>query len=301
MNKKIIISLFATALILLSAFVVYYFFFSFYTTQEANIEKQTPDLASAVNGKIIEVNINKGDNVKKGEIIIKIDPTKYQKEFDETISKLIESQKKLKISSQDVEKINESIKEARDEFEKASKNLENANQDYSLYKNSFKDGTVTKKDLNNAIKNLETAREKYKEAQEEFEEISEEYKETLANNTNQTQQIEKIIEQVEQAKINLSNTAIVMPYDGTVEEINAKINDNIQENQIIAKIIPDNCKIIANFNSSEEIKKGKKAVIYTKKGVFKGKVTKTEENSVIITTSGEILKNPDIVKIKVKK
>ena len=80
-----------------------------------------------------------------------------------------------------------------------------------------------------------------------------------------------------------------------------KINDTIKQNQSVVSIIPDACIIIAEFKNLKNIKKGKKAYIYTKDNKFKGKVVDSDKNKVFVSTSGEITKNTEIIKIKIKK
>ncbi len=223
-------------------------------------KNQTIELKSNVEGKIVELLISENSPVKKGEIVAKTNTEEYEKELDEAQKKLDEAQKELKISSEDSKKINDALKKAKDELDYAQSNLENANNDYVRYKNDFSDGVVTQKDLNNALKNLEIAKEQYNKAQENLNNVKNSYQNISKNNPDKNE-IDELLKQVENAKIKLSDTTIVSPYDGTVLKLNVKIEDNIKEGDTIAVIALDGKETLFKIFKFEvvKVKKGQKS------------------------------------------
>ena len=73
--------------------------------------------------------------------------------------------------------------EARAYFYKSKELLERANSDLVEYRNAFKDGTVTKKDLSNAQRNLDYATARYSESYKLYQKADNNLKEmTLRTN-----------------------------------------------------------------------------------------------------------------------
>ena len=156
---------------------------------------------------------------------------------------------------------------AKDNIEQAKLDLENANSDYIRYKNEFKDGTVTKKDLDNAIHNLEIAKENYEKTQESLKTTSVDLIEVISKKDNQMDNAQEILEDLQKAKLELSSATIIAPKNGKIINLNTKIGDVVDNDKVMFTIVPDECYIIANFKKlpKTNLKIGQKAnvKIYT--------------------------------------
>ena len=109
----------------------------------------------------------------------------------------------------EISKINIKMKQAQKNIDVAKQNLENANNDYVLYKIQFKDGTVTKKDLEKAIKNLELAQVEFEEAQAQVGLNSSALEKIVSKKDIQLDEMKTLIHELEQAKLELSFATII--------------------------------------------------------------------------------------------
>jgi len=146
-KKRIIIPvIIGIALILLGIFGA--IFSSFYmTTSNARVDEFQIPVLSKTDGKISKILVKNGSDVKKGEIIFQLESDVDAEDIEELERKFYLSQENLKKFENELEKNNIIINQTKKNIDDAKINLENANNDYVIYKNEFKDGTVTKKDL----------------------------------------------------------------------------------------------------------------------------------------------------------
>lgn len=237
---------------------------SFYlTTSNAFVEEYLIPVQAKTKGKIIELNLQENMTVKKGEIIAELEASLNANNVKKLEEEFALAQENLKSYEDEISKINIKTKQNTKNIDEAKINLENANDDYILYKNSFKDGTVTKKDLNKAIKNLEIAQMQFEEAQAQLKLTSTSLEKIISQKDAQIDEIKILIHELEQAKYELSSATITASKNGIVSNIKAKIGDTVDKDTNIATIIPDECIILANFKKlpSKNLKVGQKATV----------------------------------------
>lgn len=246
-KKRIMIPLIiALALILLG--VLGAFYSSMYiSTTSAYVDEYSINISPKISSKIIELNLNNDSIVKKGEIVAELDSSEYISEIKNLETKFEDIEKELKSFDEEISKANAKSKQTKDTITQAKLNLENANGDYIRYKNEFKDGTVTKRDLDNAINNLELAQEQYQKAQDELKNASESLKTLILKKDSQMNETKKILEDLQNAKLELTNATLVAPKSGKIINLNAKVGDIADNNKVLFSILPDECFIIANF------------------------------------------------------
>lgn len=241
------------------------------TTTNAYIDEYLIQITPKISSKIIEINLNNDSTVKKGEIIAELDGSRFTNEIKELEIKFSEIQTELKSFDKEIDRMNSKSKQTKVGIEIAKINLENANDDYIRYKNEYKDGTVTKKDLNKAIKNLELAQEQYEIAQKDLKSTSEILDEMISKKDSQMEQAREILEDLEEAKFELSSATIISPKNGKILNLSAKVGDMASNDKVLFEILPDECHIIANFKKlpNTNLKVGQKATVKVYSAGFK--------------------------------
>lgn len=294
-NKKNKIIILAISIFVLLLFVVLICFnLFFYQTTNVKINTNFVSITPKVKGIITELNAQDKQEIKKGEIIAQIAPEKYEEVLFEAQKKLKTAQEKLKLSNADIEKMGSIAASNENSIENAKKNLENANSDFILYKNAFQDGSVTKQDLEKATKNLNIAKEQYYAAQNNLKTTKESLNSAIYKKNSQYEEINKLIAQVEQAKLDLSNTTLISPINGIIVNKNVKIGTLINSQEPIITIIPYECEIIGKFDNKQikKIKINQEAIVKIGFKEFKGKVESIQNNEVKV----KLIFNKDIAK-----
>ena len=258
--------LFPFAIIL--AFVILSVFGAFHsslyqTTTNAYVDDYLVKIYPKISSKIMELNIENNSDVKKGEILAELDGSEYTQKIKELEDKFNHLQNELNNTDKEIKEINLKANKNKDIMEKAKVNLENANYDYVRYKNEYKDGTVTKKDLNNAIENLKIAQEQYQNAQNELKSTSRKLQEIMIKKNSQTDETREIFEILEETKYKLSDATIISPKNGKIINLNVKIGDIANTEEVLFTIKPEECFVIANFKkqANNTFKTGQKATV----------------------------------------
>ena len=276
------------------------------TTSNAYVSEYLIPVQSKIEGKIIELNLQEGMNVKKGEILAELESNLDLKRVEQLENDFSRAQQELKSFEDEISKINIKMKQAQKNIDVAKQNLENANNDYVLYKIQFKDGTVTKKDLEKAIKNLELAQVEFEEAQAQVGLNSSALEKIVSKKDIQLDEMKTLIHELEQAKLELSFATIIAQKSGIITDISAKLGDLVNEKTKMATIIPQECTIMANFKKlpSKNLKVGQKASvkIYTTSfKTFEGEVVEIlPEKSNLIPAKIKITTGLKDRKIKTK-
>lgn len=262
-KKRIMIPLIiALAFVFMSIFGAYYS--SFYqTTTNAFVDDYLIKVTPKISAKIIELNLENNSIVKKGEIIAELDGSKYSSEVKSLEEQFDKIQQELKTYEFEIEKMKLQNAVVKKDIEETKLDLENANSDYVRYKNEYKDGTVTKKDLDSAIHNLEIAKDNYEKAQENLKNSSVELIEAISRKEEQFDMAQEILENLQNAKMELSGATIISPKNGKIIELNAKTGDVVNNDKVMFAIIPDECYVIANFKKlpKTNLKIGQKASV----------------------------------------
>ncbi|MBQ8635706.1 HlyD family secretion protein [bacterium] len=280
-------------------------FSSFYlTTSNAYVDDYQYFLTSKTDGKILQVNVENGAEVKRGELLIRLENDKDIDDIVNSEKELNKAQDELARLEDEINKIKAMSKLAEKNIKDAESNLKNANYDYTRYANEFKDGTVTKKDLNKAVLNLETAQNQFEQAQQQLNLAKEKLNKTLAKKDNQTDELEELSEELEEAKLNLSYAMVTSPRNGVVSEITLQAGDFVKKGERLASITSDKCYVMAKFKKmhADDLKLEQKASIkiYTLDfKIFEGEIVEImPEKSNLIPVKIKITN--DIGKCKIK-
>ena len=263
-QKKRVIVPVITAIVFIVFGIFSLIYSSFYqSTDDAFVEAHMVYLSPKVSGEIVELNVDDNTLVKKGEILAQIDTRDYEIALKNAEAKLEKAQAELKVSTSDIDKMSAMTNQNKNNIETAKSKLEYANSDYIRYKNAYKDGAVTKQDLDNAIKNLDVARAQFAAAQDGLKATDSALKSTISKKASQMAEIKKLMTDVDQARLNLSYTTIVAPVDGTVTNKTVELGNYVQTAHPIMTIVPKDCYVVANFKETQltNMKKGQKVTI----------------------------------------
>ena len=85
-----------------------------------------------MNGEGFKGYVKAGDTVKKGDLLLEIDPNDYQVKLDQAEAKLAEAKARLNVSNHDVSKNTSDMHQASDDRVSAMSKLDFAQKDYSI-------------------------------------------------------------------------------------------------------------------------------------------------------------------------
>ncbi len=223
-QKKRVIVPCITGLIFLICGIFYGVHSIYYkSTDDAFIEGHVITVAPRVSGPVLKLNIEDNQDVKKGDLLLEIDPNDYRAKLDETRAKLEEAEA--------------SLVSAENQVTKSLSDLEFAKNDYERYSKMRDKGISSKQDYESSLNKLTAAQSNNNSAQAKYNEI--------------TASIKKLKAEVEHDELNLSYTKIYAAADGKITNRSVEQGNYVQVAQPMFAIVPEKMWIVANFKETQ--------------------------------------------------
>ena len=169
----------------------------------------TTPIVSSVRGKVVEVNVEANQQMKKGDVMLRIDPIPYEAE-------VIKARAALADANQDVLQLESDYKAAQSDTIKAAAERDKAEREFARYQKGFKRGAFTEQQV-------DTRRQSFKASQAAFE--ASEAKEESARLAFESQifgentTVAQLKAALIQAEFNLRETVVRAPTDGYVTQL----------------------------------------------------------------------------------
>ena len=226
------------------------------STDDAFIEGHVITVAPRVSEPVLHLNIEDNQDVKKGDLLLEIDPNAYKAKLKETKAKLDEAKAAL-VS-------------ADNQVTKSLSDLDFAKNDYERYSKMREKGISSKQDYEASLNKLTVAEANNNSAKAKFNEIQ--------------SSIKRLEAEVEQDELNLSYTKIYAAADGKITNRSVEQGNYVQVAQPMFAIVPEKMWIVANFKETQlaNMKPGQpvKIKIDTYGGKkFKGKVDSIQRST----------------------
>lgn len=222
-KKRVIVPSIIAAVLLVFGIVVSINTMFYKSTDDAFVEGSMITIAPRVSGPVIKLHIRDNKEVKKGELMLEIDPTDYEVKLKQTESKLLEAKAALD--------------SANNEIVKTGSELGFAQRDYNRYCAMYKKGISSTQDYDASKNKLTTAESNDRSAKSKKEEI--------------VALIKRLEAEVEQDKLNLSYTKVYAPADGRVTNRTVEQGNYVQVAQPLFALVTSDIWIVANFKETQ--------------------------------------------------
>ncbi len=239
-------------------FGIFYAIHSVYykSTDDAFIEGHVITVAPRVSGPVLKLNIEDNQEVKKGDLLLEIDPKDYEAKLKETKAKLDEAKAQL---------VN-----TKNQVAKSFSDLDFAKADYERYSKMYEKRISSKQDYDASLNKLTAAQANNNSAKARYNEIQ--------------ASIKRLEAEVEQDELNLSYTKIYAAQNGLITNRTVEQGNYVQVAQPMFSIVPEKMWIVANFKETQlaNMKKGQPVSIkidtYGSKK-FKGEVDSIQRST----------------------
>jgi membrane fusion protein (multidrug efflux system) len=295
-NKKKKVSVIVFIALALIGTVVTYFYLRYkathITTDDAYIEGHIHTIASKVSGTAKGIYVEDNQLVKKGAILLEIDPVDYDVKVREASSilnkesaKLVEIDARIEASKRKLSELNAAMKAAKANLELQEANLKLAEIDFKRAEKLYEKDAIPKERYDNMKTGYEVAASRAKAAAEQLKqaEMTVETQKALikqveASRPSQLAIIKEKEAKLKAAELSYGYTKLLAPSDGHVTKKSVEIGNQIQAGQPLMAVVPlDDIWIVANYKETqlEKVRPGQKVKIkvdtYPEKE-FRGKV-----------------------------
>ena len=287
------------ALALIGAVTIYFYLrykATHITTDDAFIEGHVHTIASKVSGTVKKIHVDDNQPVRKGDILIEIDPVDYEvkvKSASATLNKerakLIEIDAKVESSTRRLYELGAAMKAAKANLELQKANLKLAEIDFHRATKLYEKEAIPKERYDNmktgyevAVSSVQAEAEQLKQSEMAVETQKALIKQVEASRPSQVSFIKEKEAKLEAAELNYGYTKLLAPSDGYITKKSVETGNQIEAGQPLMAVVPlKDIWIVANYKETqlEKVKLGQKVKI--KVDTYPGKVFEGKVNSIM--------------------
>jgi len=273
------------AMLLGLGWTIHYFwrYFEYEITNDATIEEYITPVNPRVSGYIKDIYFGEHQWVKAGDTLVVLDDREFKIKLLDAEAALKDAEASKEVLRSNIETSENTVSVSEANIAEAKVRMDNAYRDYIRYENLVKEESVPQQQYDMKKTEYEALKAKYNSLilQKKTNESS------TAGVSKRQENLDALIlrsrANLEMAKLNLSYTAIIAPYDGYVGRKTIEIGELVQPGQTLTNIIKANNKWVTANYKEKQIKNiyiGQKVRIRIDafpSEVFEGKVTAISE------------------------
>lgn len=241
------------------------------TTDDAFIDGNIHTIAAKINGAVKAVYVNDNQAVKKGDLLVEIDPVDYSTRLQEARSALGVERGKLSETEAKIEL-------AKANLELAKANFKLAETDKLRAERLIKEEVISQEQYDRAMTAYAVTTSQVKAAEEQL-------RQAETQRVTQISTIQQKQAGAEIANLNVNYTKIYAPVDGYVTKKSGQVGNQIQPGQpLMAVVALNGIWITANYKETEmgDIRPGQKVKI--KVDSYPGKTFTGKVDSIMAGT-----------------
>lgn len=280
-KRKKFLGFFMLILILAAIlYVIWALFFNHYvSTDNAYVGAETAQVTSMVSGQVAEVLVKDTQQVKRGDVLVRIDERDAKIQLAQAQAELAKAQRQYKQSQANSRSLNSQVVVRNDEISSAQAQVTKAQADYGRASLELKrrnelaaTGAISKEELSKAQSAVSTAKASLELAQAGLAQATSSRKaaestfaanEALIQGVNEASTPDVLVAKahVDQAQLDLERTVIRAPVDGVIARRNIQIGQRVAPGTVMMSVVPvSDLYVDANFKESQlaKVKAGQK-------------------------------------------
>ncbi len=227
------------------------------TTDDAFTEGNAVTIAAKTSGYVVKLLVNDNQRVKKGDLLLVIDPRDTEAQRDQAKAQLALAEAQLHQAEAQLALARVQYPAQRDQAlaqqAQAEANLLNAESDYRRLRGVDPRAT-SQRNIDTASAQLRSAQAQLQSAKAQVEvasQVSLQIRQQETNVEARRQQVEQAKAQLNTAELNLSYTEVRAPYDGFVTKRNVQTGTLVQAGSSLFSLVSPDIWVTANFKESQ--------------------------------------------------
>lgn len=262
---------------------------------QSNVDMADVNVNTLIPGKVKEIKVKEGDNVKKGDVLLIVDSDTLAAQQDQVQAQIETAKSQLNAAQAAKDAASAKLELAQngarpEEIDQAKSAYDLAKLASDRLKVLYEEKAIPKSDLDNAETQTQVAKDKYDIAQSGAR--PEDIKAAQAQVDQANASIEAVKGQIKQAEaalqgvnVNLNYATVVAPEDGTITQVNVKAGEVISTGmQLIVVTKTSEPSILCNVRETDLSKVDLNQEVSVKIPAyqdeeFKGKVVRINKNA----------------------
>lgn len=221
------------------------------STDNAYLRADIAAITPRVAGEIIEVAVTDNQAVKKGDVLVRIDPRDYQARLNTSQARLAEIKAAL-VSNERAQAMRQAmVEEAQAAVASATAELQRSSKDFARAQQLVKDGVATEARLESATASNSAAQAGVARSQAGLVVAQRQVEATVAEHARLEAQVLAAQSAVELAKIDLEATTQRAPADGLVGNLSAHIGERVAPGRRLLSLVSGAVWVEANYKETQ--------------------------------------------------
>ncbi|MHA3061478.1 HlyD family secretion protein [Acinetobacter sp. ANC 4636] len=220
-------------------------------TDNSYIKGKTTVLSSQINGYIQDVLVSDFDHVKKGQALIRIDPTTYNQKVSQAQSSVEQAANNFNNQKQTIAQRQADIAAAQAKVAQIEAQYQLSLQQLHRYQALGNTGAVSKTDLDQSRANVANNLALLNEAEANVKVAEEALKTAQVATVGLQAQVKNAAAQLDQANTTKDYSIITAPMDGQLGEVSPRVGQYVAAGSQLLYLIPQTTWVVANFKETQ--------------------------------------------------
>lgn len=221
------------------------------TTNDAYVRGQITLLSPQLAGYLVDVPVQDYQKIHKGDLIAKIDDRIYIQKAEQAKAALKASEASLAMSEQSRKSAEAKIVSAKAALESAKAALASAQTAHNRTQSLLDRHIATQSDAEKNLATFDQAQAAVHQAEAGILIAEQELNSTIVSRRSLEANVEGAKAAVELAEIDLANTRIIAPADGTLGEVTGRVGQYVSIGTQIGSVVTEHLWVIANFKETQ--------------------------------------------------
>jgi len=252
-RRFIIIAVIVVAIIVAVAFVWWLIARNYEDTDDAYIDAHIVHLSTQIEGRVQHVFANDNMRVRKGQLLVQIDPSDVIARLDQAKAQEAQAQAQLAQAEAQIAVSQANYQQAQANVTGASAQATNASLDFARYRilKTTMPSAVAGEQIDQARATAVNTAAQRNAAQKQVAGAEAQVRAARTAVLGAEAQLKSAEAQLEQAQINLGYTKIVAPEDGTIAQLSVAVGDYVSPGTQMLAIVPNRIWVTANFKETD--------------------------------------------------
>ena len=250
-GRRLVILLAVGAMILIAGTVWFISNAGYETTDDAAVEAHVIQVSPKISAHVKAVHFDDNYQVKRGDLIIELDPRDYEVALASAVSNLASAQSKLTESEAQQNVAQAGLGQVKADLSSAQATAENAVSDFNRNEQLYKTHVIDRREYDASAAQAKTAAASVESASKKVASQEAQIRLAAAQNVTAAAEQKQAETQVQQAELQLSYTRIFAPFAGRVTRKSVEPGNYVQPGQTLFSLVPADVWVVANFKETQ--------------------------------------------------
>jgi membrane fusion protein, multidrug efflux system len=221
------------------------------STDDSAIEAHAIQVSPKISAHVKAVHFDDNYQVKRGDLIIELDPRDYEVALASASANLASAQSKLIEAAAQQNVAQAGHGQVKADLASAQASAENAVSDFNRNEQLYKTHVIDRREYDASAAQAKTAAASVESASKRVASQEAQVRLASAQYVTASAEVKQAESQIQQAQLQLSYTRIFAPFAGRVTKKSVEPGNYVQPGQTLLSLVPPDVWVVANFKETQ--------------------------------------------------